>query len=147
MCVEQAYYVYYESLATLWYSLYTNVNVLYSATDHGLVGTLVAAGQTTSQGAIPEKSAFIDMNLGFLVDYVYVANLYFLLSVACLTLSSFLRGITIDPLLNLSTKDFSYLILSLNTSTIWLLLGFSFVTFLFSAIMTRGGVTLLAKNH
>jgi ATP synthase subunit 6 len=134
--IDAFFNLYYSSLLFLWHSLYTNLDVLY-ATNANYISTLLPMGA-------PETSAWIHTNLGFLTGSAG-ASVFFILSVACFKLSGFISSFTIDPLLNLSTKDLSYLILSLNTSTIWLLLGFSFVTFLFTTILTR--VTLLAKNH
>jgi hypothetical protein len=60
------------------------------------------------------------MNLGFIMESgaASTPNLYYGITAVLATISSFVVKMTIEPLLNLSTKDLSYLILSLNTSTI-----------------------------
>jgi ATP synthase subunit 6 len=74
-------------------------------------------------------------------------------------LSSFLAPVyrsTWEHLFYLSTKDFSYLIFSLNTSTIWLSLGLGVATLLLTTILPRQNgaaleqsrsVTLISKNN
>jgi ATP synthase subunit 6 len=52
---------------------------------------------------------------------------------------------TIDNFLALSTKDFSYLIVSLNTSSIWLILAFVSLSFLFLTSVVS--VNLVATNR
>jgi hypothetical protein len=74
-----------------------------------------------------------------------LANVHSLVSEFSLVVFLFLYQNTIQLLLNLGTKDLSYLILSLNTSTIWLLLGFSFITFLLTSTLAQ--ITLLPKNN
>ena len=72
-------------------------------------------------------------------------DVQFLAMEVFLVLSSFFYSFTFETLFYLTTKDFSYLILSLNSSSIWLLLAFFSLSFLFLTILSS--VKLVATNR
>lgn len=96
---------------------------------------------------ISEKSALLQGNL-FLLSAstgAFLTNIYFLTQDIIIGVTSLVYNWTIGILFNLTNKDFSYVIFSLNTSTIWLLFGFLIIIFLFSAIIKR--FTVFPKNN
>lgn len=139
---------FYTLLLSVWYSFYANLDLLYSADHLFLMKLLDFASENGSQ-ASPLGISFlpVEWNLSLLYGSLgfSLAWVHSLLSEGFLLVSAFIYRNTMEQLFHLSTKDLSYLIPSLNTSTIWLLLGFSFITFLLTSTLAR--VTLLPKNH
>lgn len=73
-----------------------------------------------------------------------IAGLYFLFEEVILGAFNLVCYLSIDQILNFSTQDFSYLILSLNTSSVWLLFVISFIAFIFRTTLTQA--FLIPKN-
>lgn len=147
-------------LSFVWYTFYANLNLLYSA-DHLFLmksldffaanenGTLLVdpISSTNAQASPWTERCPREFNLSLLygTSGPFLANAHSLLEEVSLLVFLFFYQNTIQLLFGLGTKDLSYLILSLNTSTIWLLLGFGFITFLLTSTLAQ--VTLLPKNN
>lgn len=74
-------------------------------------------------------------------------NIYFIMVEMALSIKIFVYNLVISKILNASLCDFSFLILSLNSSTLWLFLGISLVGFIFLATTWKNSITLVAKHH
>jgi ATP synthase subunit 6 len=73
-----------------------------------------------------------------------IASGYFMMTELFLEIWNFICGCTANQLFNLSTKDFSYLIFSFNTSSVWLLFITGFTAFLFRTTLTHAFI--IPKN-
>ena len=160
--IDSGYYVYHSSLSFSWYTLWANLNLLYSP-DHlsfskvfdllagtptdiisyNVNGTQATFNLSGVSGLWPLLESNLSLacgKLGF-----FVANLYSLFMEIGLSAWTLFYQTIIEKLLAFNTKDLSYLILSLNTSTIWSTFGFLFPTFLFTSTLVS--VTLVSKNR
>lgn len=96
---------------------------------------------------VETPSALLNANL-FLISAstgAFLTNFYFFIEDILIAIISTVYSCTIGICFNLIVKDFSYVIFSLNTSTIWLLFGFCIIIFLFSAIIKK--FTVFPKNN
>lgn len=96
---------------------------------------------------VSRPSALLNANL-FLISASIgsiLTNFYFFIEDILIAIISTVYGFTAGIFFNLIVKDFSYVIFSLNTSTIWLLFGFCIIIFLFSAIIKK--FTVFPKNN
>ena len=137
--------IYTSALSFFWSRLHNNLDLLYS-TDHLFFLTIFGLG-TAAPGAGDHMFETINFSLigGNVTDFWFsVANLHFLVSEVLFSITTWIYENTINLFLSICTKEMLFLIFSLNTSTIWLLLGFIFITFLFTSVTTS--INLLSKN-
>lgn len=157
--IDFLYSIYHNMLSYFWFILYKDLNIIYS-TDHSfltkilnffldpsVIGTNPSDKDLIiSEGGTNYKSLFIDTNIGLVSGQgVIFTGIYFMFIELWLNISSVIYQWTLEPLFNIATKDFSYLILSLNTSTLWLIVGSFFFAFILTVSLKT--VTLIPKNN
>lgn len=154
--IDWVYSLYYNILSFVWYVLHNDLSVIYS-TDHlfftkgfDIVSNALQQPNVQSVSAnVPSnyQSMFVNANISLINGGlgVTLTTIYFIFLEVWYGVSTFIYQLTIEPLFYLTTKDFSYLILSLNTSTIWLAAGAAVFTFLLTASLKT--VTLIPKNN
>lgn len=151
--IDVLFNLYNSALSYIWYLCYKNLDILYSA-DHlffiTLPYNLLFFNDTVAQSniSIDYFSSTVQGNLSLLSSNLgfFLANLYFLFFEIYLSFKLFLYEKLIYNLLYLSSCDFSYLIFSLNSSTVWQILSLSLVGFLFLTTTWKNSLTLVSKN-
>jgi ATP synthase subunit 6 len=153
--IEAGYNVYHSFISFLWYTLWFDANLLYSA-DHLFFSKVLDLGGVTAaetnvieasgDGANITAGGLFEANLALLYTKVgvFLVSLYFVLMELGVAAWTWIDKVIV-MVLDLDTKDASYLIFSLNTSTIWLSFGFLVLTFLFTS--TLASVTIVSKNR
>lgn len=161
--IDSIYAGYLSLISTIWYGLYKNLYTVYSIDHLYLIPTFdVISFFFQSSAGVTQGPVILDSNpllvplvpllstnislLGLNGNFgVIMSTVYFVLLEVGLIVSTTIYKFTIEPLFYLTTKDFSYLIFSLNSSTIWVSLGFIFTTFLFTASLRN--LTLIPQNN
>lgn len=154
--IDWFYSLYYNILSFVWYVFYNDLNIIYS-TDHlfftkgfDIISNALQQQNVQSISTnIPSnyQSLFLNTNLSLINGSIGITftTIYFIFLELWFNVSTFIYQFTVEPLFYLTTKDFSYLIFSLNTSTIWLTIGFIVFTFILTASLKT--VTLIPKNN
>ena len=146
------YDFYHKLLSFIWCNICydAHANILHSPSNLYITQPILDMAENIEQREY--KSGMFDINFSLISGSspigLFFTNLYFMFVHISLWLWSCTHDSIIQGLLSFlsySPNDFSYLVLSLNTSTIWLTLGFIVTTFLLSSILSS--TTLLPKNN
>lgn len=138
--INYAFDLYNLVISSIWYQLYSwNNDMLMNQSNI-----------MSDIEDIRHKSALLNLNYSLICSGlgIFLTNMYFtFIDISLWAWAHVVDSIILGLLsfLSISTNDFSYLILSLNTSTLWLTLGFILTTFLLSTILSS--ITLLPKNN
>jgi ATP synthase subunit 6 len=157
-CIDSLFDFYYSCLTYFWYVCYTNLDIFYSI-DHitfltipsnFLFPTDVTTGGT-NRATLLVSSLNIPFQLGINISlitngfwYSFV-NFYFFFLEFYVSFQVFFYNFFIQNLLNLSLSNFSYLIVSINSSTFFQILGISLISLLFLLITWKD--TIVANNR
>ena len=156
------YSFYYHWVSISWYVLYQDLSVLYqtgslfflrfcSLLQGVFLWDSVMGIQQVPTPGNAQPSIFLNANINLLITdnilYTLLTNFYFFILEITLIIYTWFYSFFIQPLFSLTTKDFSFLIFSLNTSTLWLFIGFSFFSFLLSTIFSKNNVSFISNNN
>ena len=155
--IDWLYSIYFNIISRIWYIIYSDVTILYS-TDHlffikffDILFAMVNPNFSINTQEISVSTGYlctgISANTALLTETfgVSLVNIYLMITLTVLPVWVFIYQTLIEPFFYLSTKDFSYLIFSLNNSTIWMTIAFLFITFLF--IVSLKTNSLIPKNN
>lgn len=149
------YNIYHSTLSYIWFVGYKNLDIFYSADHLSFINVpynFLFYKDDAITTTLANKDAFnlfmvqTDLNLISGSFGTFLANLYFIFFEIFLSIKMFLYENIVVNLLNLSSCDFSYLIFSLNVSTLWQILGISVVSLLFLSTTWKNSLTLVSKN-
>ena len=153
--VDVFYNFYNSCLSYIWYISYQNINVLYSTNNLSFItlpyNFLFYNDNVTLSNSVvtlDHFSSMVNWNLSLISGNLgsFLVNFYFIFFELFLSIKTFFYDTFISSLLNISSCDFTYLVFSLNSSTIWQILGISFVSLLFLSTTWRNSLTLVSKN-
>lgn len=155
--VDVLYNLYNTSLSYIWFLSYKNLDILYSSDHLSFINIpynfLFSTGSDELiLASVSNKDTFnffmVQTDLNFICTNfgIFLANLYFIFFDLFLSFKMFFYETIIEKLLYLSSCDFSYLIFSLNVSTLWQILGISLVSLIFLSTTWKNSLTLVSKN-
>lgn len=152
------FYTFYNScLSYIWLVCYKNLDIFYSINNFSFLisfydilfynDTISTLNNTNL--SVDTISSLTKSNISLISSSwgLFLVNIYSIFFEIFVSIKLFFYQLFIANILNLSLCNFSYLIFSLNTSTVFQILGVSLISLLFLTITWKNSITLVAQNR
>lgn len=154
--IDFFYNIYNSCLSYIWLVCYKNLDIFYSINNFSFLISFYdilfyndTISNAASNASLDNVSSLAAGNINLICSSwgLFLVNIYFIFFEIYLSIKIFFYELFVANILNLSLCNFSYLIFSLNSSTLFQILGISLISLLFLTITWKNSITLVAKNR